>query len=849
MFTTICIATLLLAALVLQVRPVASKTYSLADRFPIYKVEDDCLLSKQGDITVAFEVQLPEVFTLSGGELETVHHNWIRAIRMLPPGTILHKQDWYTQGTFQSKENTQDEITFLNQASERFFHQRTIRLHTCYLMITRRADGRKPSSSVFNNLLRPTLAQPATKGQAFADFEDKVGQFEKLLSEGNFIQLRRLKAEELSGTTEKPGLLEKYCFLLDNESEPLQRDISYKPDFRVGEKICQLYTMSQMEDLPSLVGSKLAYDKYSTDRTKFFVSFAAPVGQLLDCDHIYNQYITIEDTHKTLKKLEAKRRRLQSLSAYSRENAIARDAVNAYLNEAISESRQPVRAHFNLLVWTSDRDKLKDMRNMASSALAQMDANPREEIRGAAQLHWAAMPGNEGELPFNETFETFCEQASCFLAQETCYRDSVSPFGLRLVDRQTGCPVWTDISDWPLGRYTQNRNKLILGNSGAGKSLTVNHMVRSYVEQGAHVFIVDVGHSYKGLTTLLNGYYFTHTDDSPIRFNPFYLAPGDYMDTEKKESLKTLLVTLWKRDDEQFRRSEYVALSNALHIYFTKIEKDKTIFPCFNTFYTFLRDEYNGILANEKVREKEFDLDNFLYVLRPYYNDGEFGYLLNATENLDLLHQPLCVYEIDALKSHPTLFAVTTLVIMEGFISKMRKLKGVRKVIIIEEAWAAIAKAGMDSFIKYLYKTVRKHFGEAVVVTQEADDLISSPVVKEAIISNADCKIILDIRKFANKFDKIQETLGLTDKGKTMVLSLNRANDPRRKYRELYIELGGQYSRVFGYEPSPEEYYCYSTEEREKVLVQQYTEKFGGDIRKGIRALVEDLRLKKEGFA
>ncbi|RPD43097.1 TraG family conjugative transposon ATPase [Chitinophaga barathri] len=849
MFTIICIATLLLAALVLQVRPVASKTYSLADRFPIYKIEDDCLLSKQGDITVVFEVLLPEVFTLAADELETVHHNWIRAIRILPPGTILHKQDWYTKGNFRSKENTEDEITFLNQASERFFYQRPIRQHACYLMVTRRADGRKPASSVFNNLLRPSLVQPAAKGQAFADFEDKVGQFEKLLSEGSFIQLRRLAADELAGTTEKPGLLEKYCFLLDAESEPLQRDISYKPEFRIGEKLCQLYSMSQLEDLPSLVGSKLAYDKYSTDRTKFFVSFAAPVGQLLDCDHIYNQYIVIEDTHKTYKKLEAKRRRLHSLSAYSRENAIARDAVNAYLNEAISESRQPVRAHFNLLVWTDDRDKLKDIRNMASSALAQMDANPREEIRGAAQLHWAAMPGNEGELPFNETFDTFCEQASCFLAQETSYRDSVSSFGLRLVDRQMGCPVWTDISDWPMGRYTSNRNKVILGSSGAGKSLAVNHLVRSYVEQGAHVVIVDVGHSYQGLTGLLGGYYFTHKESDPIRFNPFYLSPGDSMDTEKKESLKTLLVALWKREDEQFRRSEYVALSNALHMYFGKLEKNKAIIPCFNTFYDFLRDEYGAVLAGDKVKEKEFDIDNFLYVLRPYYKDGEFGYLLNATQNLDLLHQRLTVYEIDALKEHGTLFAVTTLVIMESFISKMRKLKGVRKVIIIEEAWSAIAKAGMASFIKYLYKTVRKHFGEAIVVTQEVDDLISSPVVKEAILNNADCKIILDIRKFANKFDKIQETLGLTDKGKTMVLSLNRANDPRRKYREIYIELGGQYSRVFGYEPSPEEYYCYTTEEKEKVLVQQYADRFGGDIRKGIRALIEDLRIKQDGFA
>ncbi|MCK7559437.1 TraG family conjugative transposon ATPase [Chitinophaga sedimenti] len=242
----------------------------------------------------------------------------------------------------------------------------------------------------------------------------------------------------------------------------------------------------------------------------------------------------IDEVQKTMKKMESRRRRLQSLSAYSRENAISREAVNAFLNEAISQGRQPVRAHFNLLVWTEKHSELKDLRNKASSALAQMDANPRQEITGAAQMFWGCMPCNEADLPDNEQLDTFCEQAACFFTQESSYRDSISDFGMRVVDR-SGRPIWLDISDYPMrSGLTTNRNKAIFGGSGSGKSFVMNHLHRSYYEQGAHIVIVDVGHSYHGLCKLVGGYYFTYDEKDPIKFNPFFIADGDTLDTEKK---------------------------------------------------------------------------------------------------------------------------------------------------------------------------------------------------------------------------------------------------------------------------------------------------------------------------
>jgi conjugation system TraG family ATPase len=703
-------------------------------------------------------------------------------------------------------------------------------------MLTKKPSNRKASSSLFSNLLRRSIVPDETiKPQLLQDFFDSAGQFERILKDSGFTQLRRLGDEELSGSMGYAGLVERYMNLQSDERSLMLYDAAFNDGIKVGPNYCQLFTLADVVNLPAYCGSRINYDKYSTDKTKFSIGFASPLGQLLSCNHIYNQYIFIEDHQKTLHKLESKRLRLQSLSAYSRENAISRDATNEFLNEAIAQQRLAVKAHFNVLVWTDDKDKLKVIRNLVSSALAQMDAVPKQETDGAPQIFWAGIPGNEADFPMNDSFDTFAEQACCFFNLETNYRSSLSPIGIRLGDRLSGKPVHVDISDEPMKKgVCTNRNKFILGPSGSGKSFFTNHMVRSYYEQGTHIVLVDVGHSYKGLCQLVKGYYFTYDEENPIRFNPFHIGQGDILDTEKRESIKTLLLALWKKDNESFNRSEYVALSNALQLYYDK----ERGFRSFDSFYEFLQTEFVAVLKSELVKEKDFDVSNFLYVLRPYYKGGEFDYLLNARENLEFLSERFIVFELDNIKDHPILFPVVTIIIMEVFISKMRKLKGVRKMILIEEAWKAIAKEGMAEYIKYLFKTVRKFFGEAIVVTQEIEDIISSPVVKQAIINNSDCKILLDQSKYQNKFEQIQELLGLTEKERALVLSINKANDPSKKYKEVFISLGGTLSKVYRTEVSPEEYLAYTTEESEKVKLMKTADQFGGDIEKAIGAVV-----------
>ncbi|MCS2279165.1 TraG family conjugative transposon ATPase [Phocaeicola vulgatus] len=826
------------------------KAETLERRFPLLSVENGCIVSKDADLTVAFEVELPELYTVTADEYEAMHSSWIKAVKVLPEHSVVCKQDWFVKETYRPK--TDDgEQSFLTRSYELHFNERPYLNHKCYLFLTKTTRERSRRKSDFNTLCRGfLLPKEITDKDAAARFLEAVEQFERIMNDSGHIRLRRLETDEITGTKERPGLVEKYFSLsLEDETTVLQ-DICLKPGrMRIGDKRLCLHTLSDTEDLPGRLSTDMRYERMSTDRSDCRLSFAAPVGLLLSCNHIYSQYVFIDDAQEILQMMEKNSRNMLSLSKYSRSNAVNQEWTEMYLDEAHTKGVLPVRCHCNVIAWAEDAEEFRRIRNDTGSQLAMMECTPRYNTIDTPVIYWAGIPGNAGDFPSEESFYTFLEQAVCLFAGETNYRSSPSPFGIRLADRQNGIPVHVDISDLPMKKgIITNRNKFILGPSGSGKSFFTNHLVRQYYEQGAHILLVDTGNSYQGLCRMIHdrtngkdGIYITYEEDNPISFNPFYTESGKF-DVEKRDSINTLILTLWKREDESPKRSEEVALSGAVNAYIRKISENRNIRPDFNGFYEFVADDYRRMIEEKKVREKDFDIDGFLNVLEPFYRGGDYDFLLNSDKELDLTGKRFIVFELDNISSNKVLLPVVTLIIMETFIAKMRRLKGIRKMILIEECWKALMSANMSEYIKYLFKTVRKYFGEAVVVTQEVDDIISSPIVKEAIINNSDCKILLDQRKYINKFEHIQRLLGLTEKEKGQILSINQANHPGRFYREVWIGLGGTCSAVYATEVSEEEYFTFTTEESEKLEVQRIAGGPEGSLEGAIRRLAEKKR-------
>ena len=691
------------------------KTSTLESKFPLLRVENNCIISKFADITAAYRVTLPELFTLTGEEYEALHGTWLKALKVLPDYTVVHKQDFFIEERYTAPEEG-SERSFLARSYERHFNERPYLRHTCYLFVTKTTPERMRQTSASSVLCRGFIVPREMRDtDAVTRFLEAAEQMERILNDSGLVRVERLSEAEIVGTADDAGLLARYFALSDERQAVVNEDIRLDPGvMRIGDKYLSMHTLSDLDALPQSVATDFRYERLSTDRSDCRLSFAAPVGLLLSCNHVYNQVIFLDDHDETLKRLEATARNMNSLAAYSRSNAINREWIEMYLNEAHSQGLRSVRCHCNVMAWAESEAELKRIRNDVGSQLALMGCTPHHNTVDVPVLFWAAIPGNEADFPAEESFYTFLDQALCLFNEETNYRSSLSPFGIKMSDRLSGVPIHLDISDLPMKRgVITNRNKFILGPSGSGKSFFTNHLVRQYWEQGSHILLVDTGNSYQGLCSLIHaktkgrdGVYFTYTEEAPIAFNPFYVEDGVY-DVEKRESLKTLLLTLWKRESEEPTRSEEVALSNAVNLYLSKLCADRSIVPSFDTFYEFVETDYRRFLEQKRVREKDFDLENFLNVLEPYYRGGEYDYLLNSDKQLDLLDKRFIVFELDNISSNRTLLPVVTLIIMETFISKMRRLKGVRKMILIEECWKALTSANMSAYIKYLCAPVQ----------------------------------------------------------------------------------------------------------------------------------------------
>lgn len=449
----------------------SSKSATLESKFPLLAIENDCIISKDADITVCFKVRLPELFTIASVEYEAIHSAWFKAIKTLPDYTVVHKQDWFIKENY-NPDLSREGQSFLSKSFERHFNERPFLNHYCYLFITKTSKERMRMQSNFSSLCKGKLIPKEIKDkEVISRFLEAVDQLERIMNDSGYIHLERMTEGEISGTVEKSGLLEQYL-TLSRDTHPSLQDIKLGPEeIRIGNNRLSMHTLSDTDDLPGTVSSHSRYEKLSTDRSDCLLSFASPVGLLLSCNHLYNQYLFIDNSDENLSKFEKSARNMHSLARYSRANQINKEWIEKYLNEAHSFGLQSIRAHFNVMSWSDNPAELKQLKNDTGSALALMECKPRHNTTDTATLYWAGIPGNAADFPSEESFYTFIEPALCFFTEETNYQDSPSPFGIKMADRLTGKPIHLDISDLPMKQgIITNRNKFILGPSGSGKS-------------------------------------------------------------------------------------------------------------------------------------------------------------------------------------------------------------------------------------------------------------------------------------------------------------------------------------------------------------------------------------------
>lgn len=732
----------------------------------------------------------------------------------LGEGYALHKQDIFTRKHFKDESGKGHE--FLSESYFRYFNGREYTDSMTYLTITQ--ENKKSRLMSFDN-------------KKWRDFLVKIRKVQDQLKDAG-IKSEFLNKQEASLYVDR--------FFAMNFRDKMVSMTGFKVDdemIGMGDRRCKVYSLVDV-DCANLPTQIRPFTNIEVNNTSMPVDLVALVDSIPGVESVvYTQIIFVPNQKRELAMLDKKKNRHASMPNPS--NLIAVEDIKRVQEVIARENKLLVYTHYNLIVTVKPDTDIQKCTNHLENAFGRMGIHISKRAYNQLELFVNSFPGNcYGMNADYDRFLTLGDAATCLMYKEKIVHSEDTPFKVYYTDRQ-GVPVAIDISGKEgRNKLTDNSNFFVLGPSGSGKSFYVNSMVRQAHEQDTDIVLVDTGNSYEGLCEYFGGKYISYTEEHPITMNPFKIKREEW-NIEKLGFLKNLVMLIWKGSQGTVSKTEDRLIEQVINEYYDAYFTTKRVSNlCFNTFYEFSTERLPKICEENGLHG--IDLSSYNYLLKDFYKGGSHDVTLNENMDSSLFDETFIVFEIDSIKDDPLLFPLVTLIIMDVFLQKMR-IKKNRKMLIIEEAWKAIASPMMAEYIKYLYKTARKFWASVGVVTQEIQDIIGSEIVKEAIINNSDVVMLLDQSKFKERFDTIKAILGLTDVDCKKIFTINRLENKegRSFFREVFIRRG-QTSNVYGVEEPHECYMTYTTERAEKEALKLYKRVLKCNHQQAIEAYCRD---------
>ena len=835
-----------------------------------FSVEDTdgvgVLYTKTGEYSAVLKIENPvQKYSADIDSYYDFTHLFSALVQTLGEGYALHKQDIFVRKQFANEPEHNQE--FLSSSYFRYFNGRPYTDSLCYLTITQEAK----KSRLFSY-----------DSKKWRDFLVKIYKVRDLLRDSG-VQVKFLNKAEAS------EYVDRYFAMNFKDRTVSMTNVKADDEtVSMGDKRCKVYSLVDVDcaALPSLIRP---YTNIEVNNTEMPVDLVSVVDNIPNAETVvYNQIIFLPSQKRELALLDKKKNRHASIPNPS--NQMAVEDIKQVQDVIARESKLLVYTHFNMVVGVPADTELQKCTNHLENAFGRMGIHISKRAYNQLELFVSSFPGNCYSL--NEEYDRFLtlsDAAVCLMYKERVQHSEETPIKIYYTDRQ-GVPVAIDITGKEgKNKLTDNSNFFCLGPSGSGKSFHMNSVVRQLHEQGTDVVMVDTGNSYEGLCEYFGGKYISYTEERPITMNPFRINREE-MNVEKTGFLKNLVLLIWKGTQGTVTKTEdrliehviteyYDAYFNGFESFTPQQREDlrkslviddrnssekrhesereravriegiideiegrrkelKVEELSFNSFYEYSVQRIPDICEENRITG--IDLSTYRYMMKDFYLGGNHEKTLNENMDSSLFDETFVVFEIDSIKDDPLLFPLVTLIIMDVFLQKMR-IKKNRKVLVIEEAWKAIASPLMAEYIKFMYKTARKFWASVGVVTQEIQDIIGSEIVKEAIINNSDVVMLLDQSKFKERFDTIKAILGLTDVDCKKIFTINRLENKegRSFFREVFIRRGTT-SGVYGVEEPHECYMTYTTERAEKEALKLYKRELQCSHQKAIEAYCRD---------
>ena len=828
------------------------KQVALWDAFPIYGYERQSLIAKEkGCVTIPLQLQLPEVFTLDAREYEILQELFFNVINVLGPNRLLHRQDFFLQENYKPiAERLEGDM--LERANEHYFEGRPYLRGTHYLYISivpknymnyssKRANAFLGKTRDF--YLSQTVPEDYLDDNILKGFESQVQSVNNLINSSGLLKSTILNYKELFSPD---GLYAKYFGVSATDTNLVDVDFGNNT-IQIGNKQGQFFTLENLDQFTKgHIGTHELYGKFTTRHNRFPIGNLFSLGFTVPHEHIINQYIYVPDQEKALKSLQKKAKSFERFSSGKKDdsNSIYADQIHDYTKDILENHKETVFYHLNVFGFQDERNNQKQMENDISAAFKKLKINAKQNTIDRKNLFFAGVPGNAIGISSDMYMPMPSDMATALLYFEGGYQDSSKAVdGIRLVDRISGRPLSVSMYREPERKdWIFNRGMLVASGSGGGKSYLANHYFASELRHGGEAIIMEDGNSYDKMTEVFGGVILQHDDERPFTFNPFLLDEHDVVESATHE--KTLsegkllyLITLLKLiSGDKSNANDSEVTNTVLELLVTGYYEsmwliEKPILK-FDTFFKYCKNHLTDFLKTKEVPKEQFDSKVFLFLLEKYYDEGSRGNLLNKEDDRisSLSNEKLVYFKLGKLIDNELLFPITALMIMDIFNKKMHdpsKLS-INKILAVDEAWKALERPELVHYFNSQSRMARKLGGQPIFISQKVDDFISSEIIKNAIVVNSHIKVFLDMRDFALSFDKIQSIMGLGEKQKQLILSLNKDIPKDKKFREVAICWMDKV-KVYGVETSPEEKCIYETNPTESAEINRLHHKNHND--------------------
>lgn len=770
---------------------------------PIADIQDNIVFANNGNVVLCYEANLPEIYSLSEKDFEDMHGAWFQALKSLPVGTVVHKQDIYLKKSYSSEQlaNT----TFLEKATHEHFKGREYIEHKCYLFFILTKNKALNNPKYVNPFRKISKGIVQELDDTIKSFANSIGDSVSFINNSRKVSLTPLNEKEIVGLTET---------YFNGFNEGFDTDILLeKKSVNIGENHFDALAINSELCFGESVQSSKTNEKFTSDDFVFHQGFIDGLGLTLNENHIVNQIIYLDDKQKWRKLLDKKIEELNKSSNFGSQNKVVLGKIQHILDQInADDNARIIRGHLNIVYWAKEAKDLDKITSKIKTEFKELDIIPYyprgEERKNYILNSYCCFSPNFSN---DDLYVTDLKHALCLFINNTNYKSDAT--GIIFNDREHNIPVLKDVWDERKKRI-KARNFAIFAPTGEGKSFLANNILRQYFESGVRLVIIDLGGSYTKFAKLYPEQYtvLRYESGKNLGINPFYISDLTDLNPERLEDLSVFLFELFA-SELKATKAQSVSVKKILRHYYDSTLEHHSL----EGFYEFIEKNQKDLLNTLKIHPDYFNVTNFLHVLSEYIGDGLYSFLFEVSEDqtYKIEDKRLIVFELDEVKDNKEILSVMLKLIKSAIQRTIWKNRAEKGIILFDEFAKQLKFENVLESVEFYYQAIRKQNGAIGIILQSINQLPNNST-SASILENTQVIYSLNNEK---GYSELVNRLNLSSHDLNQLKSIKNNLSGPRKYTEMFIKIGKE-SNIFRIEVPKEVYAAYLTdgEENEAIM-------------------------------